>query len=124
LAIPDFPLSYGHLVPWFWTRAIALHFAHRVGALLVTLFVIANVSRVLARHRTRPELRRPALFLMAAVILQVTLGALVVLTAKQPVINTLHVATGATVLVTSLVLTLRVSHAKFAPASVAAAAAA
>jgi heme A synthase len=42
-----------------------------------------------------------------AVSAQVTLGALVVLSGKQPVINTLHVATGALVLATSLVLTLR-----------------
>ena len=44
---------------------------------------------------------------------QIALGALVVLTGKQPLINTLHVATGATVLVTSLVLTLRAFRVRF-----------
>ena len=107
LAIPDFPLSFGRLVPPFWTEPVALHFAHRVGALVVTLAVATNVTLVLSRHWHRRELRRPALLLVAAVITQVTLGALVVLSARQPVINTLHVATGATVLATSLVLTLR-----------------
>src|SRR6187455_2319481 len=33
LAIPDFPLSYGRLIPPFWNPAIAIHFAHRLGAL-------------------------------------------------------------------------------------------
>ena len=37
LAIPDFPWMFGHLVPDHWNGKIAIHFAHRVGALLVTL---------------------------------------------------------------------------------------
>ena len=32
LAIPDFPLMFGHLVPDHWDAGIAVHFAHRVGA--------------------------------------------------------------------------------------------
>jgi cytochrome c oxidase assembly protein subunit 15 len=107
LAIPDFPFSYGHLVPPFWNMAIALHFAHRVGALVITIAILAVLGHVLAHHRNRSELSRPLLLLTMAVAVQVTLGAFVVLTGKQPIVNTLHVATGATVLATSLVLTLR-----------------
>jgi heme a synthase len=113
LAIPDFPLSFGHLVPPFWNSAIALHFAHRLGALVVTTLVLANMARLLKRHRDRPELIRPALILLAAVGLQVTLGAFVVLSGKQPIINTLHVATGAIVLGTSLFITLRAFRVRF-----------
>ena len=113
LAIPDFPLSYGHIIPPFWSAAIALHFAHRIGALVITLFVIAMVAYVWGRHGSRPELGRPAACLVLVVATQVTLGALVVLSGKQPVINTLHVATGATVLVTSLVVTLRAFRVRF-----------
>ena len=36
LAIPDFPLVFGHLIPPHWDAKIAIHFAHRVGALVVT----------------------------------------------------------------------------------------
>ena len=32
LAIPDFPLSFGQLIPTHWDSKIAIHFAHRVGA--------------------------------------------------------------------------------------------
>src|SRR5207244_2531995 len=32
LAIPDFPLMFGRLLPPFWTEAVAIHFAHRAGA--------------------------------------------------------------------------------------------
>ena len=45
--------------------------------------------------------------------LQITLGALTVLSGRQPIINSLHVVTGASVLVTSLVLTLRAHRARF-----------
>jgi len=107
LAIPTFPLSNGHLLPPIWTPAIALHFAHRVGALVVTVGVIMNAAYIWSRHGNRPELVRPSWLLVLAVSAQIALGALVVLSGKQPVINTLHVATGAVVIATSLVLTLR-----------------
>ncbi len=107
LAIPDFPLAFGQLVPPFWNAPIAIHYAHRVGALVVTALVLAAAGHVLYHHRGRAELRRPALLLLALLALQITLGALTVLTGKQYVINSLHVVTGAMVLGTSLVLTLR-----------------
>jgi len=107
LAIPDFPLSYGRLIPPFWNPAIAIHFAHRLGALVVATLVLAVVWRILTQHRSRPELARPAWFLLAAVAGQITLGAFVVLTGKNEIVNTLHVAMGAIVLGTSLFLALR-----------------
>ena len=42
LAIPDFPLAFGRLVPPAWDAAIAVHFAHRVGALVVAALVLAH----------------------------------------------------------------------------------
>ena len=113
LAIPDFPLVFGHVIPPTWTAQIAVHFAHRVWALLVVIWIVANAMYVWRRHRERGELVRPAIWLVGLVLVQVTLGALVVLTAKQPEINTLHVATGAIVLGTSLVVTLRAFRVRF-----------
>jgi cytochrome c oxidase assembly protein subunit 15 len=107
LAIPDFPLSYGRLIPPFWNTAILIHFAHRLGAVLVASLVLVVVWRIRRKHRSHPELVRPAWLLMAAVVLQITLGAFVVLTGKNEAINTLHVATGALVFGTSVFLTLR-----------------
>ena len=115
LAIPDFPLSYGHLVPPFWTTAIAIHFAHRIGAVVVTLLALVGAGLIWRRHGGRPELQRAAWLLVLLVATQVTLGALVVLTGKQPLVNTLHVATGALVLATSLVVTLRTFRLRFEP---------
>ncbi len=107
LAIPDFPLAFGHLVPPIWNARIAVNFAHRVGALAVTLAILATSSHVVYHDRARRELVRPALLLVAFVTVQVTLGAFVIWSGKNPVINTLHVVNGAAVLGTSLVLTLR-----------------
>ena len=50
LAIPDFPWMFGHLVPDHWDPKIAIHFAHRVGALCVTVMLLVD---------DRPRLRAP-----------------------------------------------------------------
>src|SRR5215210_2879126 len=53
LAIPDFPLVFGGIVPPDWTPQIAIHYAHRVGALFVSLAMAATVGHVLYHHGDR-----------------------------------------------------------------------
>jgi heme a synthase len=113
LAIPDFPLSFGHVIPTHWDPKIAIHFAHRAGAAAVTLLIAATSGHVLYHHRRSRELVRPAVLLLILVALQITLGALTVLSQKQFIINSLHVVNGALVLVTSLILTLRAHRERF-----------
>jgi len=108
LAIPTFPLVFGGVVPPAWTAAIAVHFAHRVGALIVLSAVFLTAAHVRYWHPQRREFTRPAMLMVLLVCSQATLGALVVLSSLQPIINTAHVVNGALVLATSLVLTLRV----------------
>jgi cytochrome c oxidase assembly protein subunit 15 len=115
LAIPDFPLAFGRLVPHVWNAGVAIHYAHRVGALIVTLAVVALAGHVFRHHRPRRELTRPTALLLLCVAAQITLGAFVILSGRQAVINTAHVVNGAVVLVTSLVLTLRSFRTRFAP---------
>src|SRR5260370_513953 len=74
--------------------------------------------RVRSRHRRRPGLTRPASLLVALVVVQITLGALTVLSRRNIWINSLHVVCGALVLTTSLVLTLRTWRTKFATSAV------
>jgi len=107
LAIPDFPYAFGHVIPPVWNAKIAISFAHRVGALVVTLAVLATSGHVIVYHRDRRELMRPAVLLLVFVAVQIALGAFVIWSGKNPVINTAHVVNGAAVLGTSLVLTLR-----------------
>jgi cytochrome c oxidase assembly protein subunit 15 len=113
LAIPDFPLAFGQLVPPLWDLKIALHFAHRIGALIVTVLVLATAGHVFRHHRQRRELKRPVALLLVLLTAQITLGALTVLSGLNHIINSLHVLTGGLVLVTSLVLTLRASRMYF-----------
>jgi cytochrome c oxidase assembly protein subunit 15 len=113
LAIPDFPLAFGGILPTHWDAQIAIHFAHRVGALCVTAMVLATTLHVFAHQRDRRELVRPSILLLLLVATQVTLGAYVIWSGKHFVINSVHVATGAAVLATSVVLTLRAHRARF-----------
>ncbi|MBI3400724.1 MAG: heme A synthase [Acidobacteria bacterium] len=110
LAIPDFPWMFGHVIPDHWSSAIAIHFSHRMGALVVTLAVLATSARVWYHNHHyggRGELTRPATLIVALVATQVTLGALTVLTQRNVWINSVHVVVGALVLATSLVISLR-----------------
>jgi cytochrome c oxidase assembly protein subunit 15 len=107
MAIPDFPLAFGHVIPPVWSTPVALHFAHRVGALVVTGAILATALHVRQHHRGRRGLLRPAALLVVLVLVQGTLGGLVVLSGLQPLLNSAHVVNGALVLGTSLVLALR-----------------
>jgi cytochrome c oxidase assembly protein subunit 15 len=115
LAIPDFPLAFGRLIPPHWDAQIAVHFAHRVGALVVSALLLATTGHVFFHHRGHAALVRGSILLLALLALQVTLGALTVLTAKHVLINSMHVVTGGSVLVTTLVLALRTHRDWFAP---------
>ncbi len=119
LAIPDFPLSFGRLVPELTSAAVVIHFAHRLGAVAVFASALWTVRRVLTVHRHETALVRPAVLLIALVTAQVMLGAFIVWTRKAAVPTTAHVATGAAVLATSLVLALRAYrlHSVSVPAS-------
>ncbi len=117
LAIPDFPWMFGHVIPDHWDPKIAIHFAHRVGALIATLAILATAGHVWYHHRRRGALTRPATALVLLVAVQVTLGALTVLSRRDVWINSVHLVCGALVLATSIVITLRSWRVRFALAA-------
>ena len=106
LAIPDFPLAFGRLIPPYWNFGIAVHFAHRVGAVAVTVVVLVVFVQVLRGAREVRPVWWAALGLIALLLVQITLGATVVLTQKAVLPNTVHVAVGAALWAVSLVITL------------------
>lgn len=108
LAIPDFPLAFGKIIPPFATSAVAIHFAHRAWAVVVAAVALVTVARALRHHGAVREIARPAWLLAVLILAQVALGATTIWTQKAAVPTTFHVLNGALVLVTSLVLTLRV----------------
>jgi cytochrome c oxidase assembly protein subunit 15 len=154
LAIPDFPLSYGRLLPPTNAAELArinqwriqqpeqvdlntdargvvgavnryrdgqrqftldpvsmwqvwLHFAHRVGAIVVSVGVITLVVHILRRHRDEPWLTRLAWLSAALLIAQLALGVLTVLWRKPPDIASAHVAVGALLLAAAFVIAAR-----------------
>src|SRR5438445_1086957 len=107
LAIPDFPLAFGRLLPPLATPYITVHFAHRVGALAVAAAVAMTVGAVLRERAAGPCLRRPALLAEGHVLVQLTLGALVIWSGRAVLPTTTHLVLGAALLATCLVLALR-----------------
>jgi cytochrome c oxidase assembly protein subunit 15 len=107
LAIPDFPLSFGRLIPPVLQGRVLVAYAHRVGALVAGFYVVWTAIRILRRHRSDSLLRRPALVMIALLFLQIALGGLTVLSGLRVIPATAHVVTGALLLATSLVTTLR-----------------
>jgi heme a synthase len=116
LAIPDFPWMFGGVIPDRWSAGIAIHFAHRVGALFVAAAVLATAGRVWSHHRDRGALIRPAVLIVGLLVVQITLGALTVLSRLNVAVNSAHVVCGALVLATSVVLTLRSWRLRFGDA--------
>jgi cytochrome c oxidase assembly protein subunit 15 len=106
LAIPDFPLVFGGLVPDHWNAGIAVHYAHRLGALAVGVLVVTTAWRVFRAGGAAAALRPVAVALVLVVCGQITLGSAVVLSQRATVPNTAHVATGAALLALSWILTL------------------
>lgn len=133
LAVHDFPTTAGRLLPWVdegtlgaindWrfentdslgaalpdvTRnQVLIHLAHRGGAVLVTLVAATLAFMAFRRRASHPEVWRTALWLIAALAAQWTLGALTIWTVKAPLVTSLHVALGAGVLGLSMLLLLR-----------------
>ena len=116
LAIPDFPLSFGKLIPEITSLPIAANFAHRAGAVVVTALIIAFAIKA-------PRLLRPIAFaLVAVVFVQIYLGARVVWDASQNLrlyhsmvgedavryatVTSFHVMTGAFTLALSVISAL------------------
>lgn len=127
LAITDFPLSYGSLLPPATSAALEsinsmrlehglapvllsqiwVHFAHRVGALLTCTLELWFVLHILTSYRNEQRLREPAIAIGVLVLVQALLGALTVWTGKGVEIATSHVAIGALLLAMTTFLTVR-----------------
>ena len=99
------------LAAWIWL-ADPRRWLRRLG-LAALAAVVATAGHIWYHHRQQPELTRPALLIVGLVAIQVTLGALTVLSRRDVAINSAHVVCGALLLTTSLVLALRTWRAAF-----------
>lgn len=108
LAIPTFPYStadHGWL-PVAWDFRVAIHFTHRVMALLLSVALVAYAIGLWFGRGTSLVMRCGASVMIALLALQVLLGAHVIWQLRQPHITTGHVVCGALLLATTFGLTL------------------
>jgi len=112
LAIPTFPRSglNGEWLPPFWNEGVAFHFAHRIGALLIVIILIALGALIFTAARGERRLTTPMHWLGILVVIQISLGAHIILKLRPPTLTTLHVVNGAAVLTTALLLAVRATR--------------
>ena len=134
LAIPDFPLAGGHLLPTFdapmlsrintmrldlglepvTMAQVVIHFTHRVGALCVVLAAATLTVIALRSGWRQRRVTTTVLAIDLLVMAQILLGAFTVWTHKAPYLTSVHVLTGAIILGTTMLLVLRVHPVKLA----------
>lgn len=109
LAIYTFPFSTpaptNNWLPAVWDFRIAIHFAHRVMA-LVLAFALTYFAWVIRRDRGAPlAMRAGASALISLMVLQILLGAQIIWTLRRPEMTTGHVVVGALTLAVTFWLT-------------------
>ena len=107
LAIVTFPYStpQGHLLPPAWNFHVAIHFAHRVLA-LVLAFALTFFAWTIRRDRgSTLAMKAGASALISLLVLQILLGAQIIWTMRRPEITTGHVVVGALTLAVTFWLT-------------------
>ena len=135
LAIPDFPLNYGGLVPpltqagieegmikyadnpesyattehgWYSPFHVAIHWTHRLWAVAVLISLVMLIHRVLRRADGQRKLKFPAGAIGFMLLVQLALGASIIWTGRHPEIATAHQTLGAILLATTALLYFRI----------------
>lgn len=89
LACPDWPLCRGSLLPHM-DQYVGAQFAHRLGALLLTVLILSMWWQVRRIRATRPDLYRAATAAGILVLAQVVSGGIVVLSELAILSTLLH----------------------------------
>jgi len=111
LAIAQFPMARpGSLLPAYWNFDVGVHFAHRVGAVLVTVVLLIFLGKVWGSKVSKRALGYGALGISLLLGLQIYLGALTIWTTKNPYVATSHHLMGAFLLASTWGLTFLAHH--------------
>ena len=128
LAIPDFPLAGGYLLPPFnqtmlntvhamqfdldvpfaSMSQVVVHFLHRLGGVSVAIAVGWLSWKIYQLKDSDNRIYRQTVLLDMLLFLQITLGAFTIWSLKEPLITSIHVANGATILGLSMLMVLRI----------------
>lgn len=107
LAIYTFPYSTleGHWLPQQWDFRVAIHFAHRVMAVVLAVALSVFAWSIRRDPAATLALRTGASALVTLLVLQILLGAMVIFTRRGPEMTTAHVVVGAITLAVTFWLT-------------------
>ena len=107
LAIPTFPYSTaeGGWLPTAWDFRVAIHFAHRVMAVVLAIALIGFAFKIRTDRAASIGMRIGASLLVSLIAIQITLGAKIIWTHRAAAVTTGHVAVGALTLAATFWLT-------------------
>ncbi len=102
MAIPSFPYSSsdGSLLPQVWSFKVAIHFAHRVMACVLTVLLTLFVVKIWRDKAATTGMRFGASTLLCLLGLQLLLGMSIIWSLRAVAITTGHVVVGALTLAT------------------------
>jgi heme A synthase len=104
LACPDWPTCHNSFAPPL-VGATGIEWAHRLGALTLTIVIVLLLGAAWLYERGRPVLRRLAVAASAIVVAQAVLGGVVVVSGLAIAIVLLHFALATILFGTLLLLT-------------------
>jgi cytochrome c oxidase assembly protein subunit 15 len=111
LAIAQFPMARpGSLLPGYWNFDVSIHFAHRVGAIVVTALLLTYLVKLWKYPDTRKAFISGILAIGVLLCIQIYLGALTIWTVKNPYVATMHHLIGAFLLASTWGLTFLAHH--------------
>jgi len=114
MAIAKFPLAQpGSVFPAYWNFDVSIHFAHRVGAVIVTIVLLTYLSKLWAYGVTRKALAAGILTVLGLLFVQVWLGAQTIWTVRNIHVTTIHHLAGAFLLASTWALTFLTYRSKF-----------
>ena len=128
LAIPDFPLAGGYLlppfnqamlntvhamqfdldVPFVSMSQVVVHFLHRLGGVSVAIAIGWLSWKIYQMKDSDNRIYRQTVLLDMLLLLQITLGAFTIWSLKEPLITSIHVVNGAAILGLSMLMVLRI----------------
>jgi cytochrome c oxidase assembly protein subunit 15 len=103
-------------LPAYWNFDVSIHFAHRVGAVIVTALLLVLLTKLWQNNNTRNAFFFGILAVLGLLCVQIYLGALTIWTVRNPYVATIHHLVGAFLLASTWGLTF-VAHRSVIPKS-------
>jgi heme A synthase len=114
LGCPDWPLCHGRLIPPFELTAI-IEYSHRSVALIGGVLVIAVALVAWRKYLADRWVSLPAVAVIALLVIQIPLGALVVATDLRPMLVAFHLAMAMLIFACSLISAVAANRSLQAP---------